>query len=76
MISEVSETGVHLLALVDIGGDRVAKRYVTGVTDDGRVLATDNARAAKPMQTATARALLKNPAVKKAFPTTQIVGAE
>lgn len=63
------------MALVEVSPGQFAKRFVTGVTDDRRVLATDNVEAASPMNTAAARELLKNPSVRNAFPTAQIIGA-
>lgn len=72
VLEEVSEIGVHVRAEIGPG----VLRFVTGVTDDGRVLASDNARAAKPMHTGAARELLANKAVRRAFPTAQIVAAE
>jgi hypothetical protein len=70
VLVDVSETGVVVAAEIAPG----MFSYITRVTDDGRVLASNTPRNAA-MNTAQARALLANKAVRAAFPTARIVGA-
>jgi hypothetical protein len=72
VLKDVVEIGVHVVAEVAPG----VMRYISGVTEDGRVLACDQARKARVMHTADARELLANKAVRRDFPTAQIKGAE
>lgn len=69
VLDEVSEIGVRVRAEVAPG----VFFFITGVSDDGRVFASDNAEAATPMHTADARELLANKAVRAGYPTAQIV---
>lgn len=66
-VIEVISESLALITAEPVPGVR---RYINGITDDGRVMATDNRESAVPMNPNRAKAIIKD--VRKVFPNAEI----